>query len=297
MMPTASLTPANRLLTPVGLGVWIAALVLLPAPLAVRITLLAPLVIVPRLLGMLPPRPLIERLAGWPALLAAIVLTIAFALPAGPVAAALSMPWLAIALTAAAGAVTHGVPYLPGLLLPRSAPDLGVDVSLGLLGAGAVFLSCDRLGFRPMDFDSVTILLTGTHFHFAGFGLLALTSLLAVSRPLLRLPVIGLVVGIPLTALGFVTASNEIAAAGAVVVGLSGIAVAVALIANGTVDTRRWTLRAAGVALLVGMPMGIAWSLAILFGFSFIDLDTMVRTHGALNATAVLLATLGAERQ
>jgi hypothetical protein len=37
------------------------------------------------------------------------------------------------------------------------------------------------------------------------------------------------------------------------------------------------------------MPMGIAWSRAILSGQTFLDLDTMIRTHGALNATAVLL--------
>lgn len=292
MTGTISLTPTNRWLTPVGLGVWFATLVLLPAPLAVRITLLAPLVVVPRLLDLLPPRPLVSRLAAWPAFLAALPLAIAFALPAGLLAAGLATPWLVISLAAAGAAVAHGLPRLPGLLHPQWAADLGVDASLGLLGAGAVFLSCDRLGFRPMDFDTITILLTGTHFHFAGFGLLALTSLLAVSRPLLRIPLIGLVVGIPLTALGFVTASNEIAAAGAVVVGLSGIAVAIAMLANDLADTRRWALRAAGVALLVGMPMGIAWSLAILFGLSFIDLDTMIRTHGALNATAVLIATL-----
>ena len=40
------------------------------------------------------------------------------------------------------------------------------------------------------------------------------------------------------------------------------------------------------------MPMGIAWSIAILTGLSFVDLDTMVRTHGALNATATLLAVV-----
>jgi hypothetical protein len=280
----------------VGLGVWVASLVLLPAPLAGRVTLLAPLVIVPRLLGMLPSRPLIGRLAGWPALLAALPLPIAFSLPAGPLAAALTTPWLAIALAAAGAAVVHGLPGLPGILHPQSASELGVDTSLGLLAGGAVFLSCDRLGFRPMDFDTVTILLTATHFHFAGFGLLGMASLFAIRRPLLRVPVLGLVVGIPLTAVGFVTGSDEIGAAGAVVVGLSGIAVAIALLANDLTGARNWALRVAGAALLVGMPMGIAWSLAILSGVAFVDLDTMIRTHGVLNATAVLLATLATDR-
>lgn len=51
-------------------------------------------------------------------------------------------------------------------------------------------------------------------------------------------------------------------------------------------------LRIAGVALLIGMPMGIAWSIAILEGGAFLDLETMVRTHGVLNSLAVLLAVL-----
>ncbi len=35
--------------------------------------------------------------------------------------------------------------------------------------------------------------------------------------------------------------------------------------------------------------MGIAWSFAILTGQPFLDLDTMIRTHGVLNALAVLI--------
>ena len=51
-----------------------------------------------------------------------------------------------------------------------------------------------------------------------------------------------------------------------------------------------------GWALLVGMPMGIAWSVAIAFGLNFLDIDRMVRTHGALNSLAVLLVALAAPR-
>jgi hypothetical protein len=44
------------------------------------------------------------------------------------------------------------------------------------------------------------------------------------------------------------------------------------------------------------MPMGIAWSVAIAFGLNFLDIDRMVRTHGALNSLAVLLVALAAPR-
>jgi hypothetical protein len=278
-------------LTAVGLVAWVAARVLLPAPLAARIFLLAPLVVVPRLVTLLPPRPVVGRLGGWPLLVAALPLMVAFGLPAGPLPGALVLPWLGCALVGLAAAVRHGLPSLPSILRPRRLPDLGIDVALGFWAVGAVFALLDRLGVDT-GFSPVIVLLTATHFHFAGFGLLAVASLLAVPRTWVAASVAGLMVGIPLTALGFVLRSDAISAAGALVTGLSGIGVAIGLVTSRVAVMSDWLVRLAGVALLVGMPMGIAWSMAILTGQTFLDLETMVRTHGALNATAVLLAVL-----
>lgn len=274
-----------------GLAVWAAAMVLLPAPLAARILLLAPLVIVPRLIPLLPARSWIGRLGGWPSMLAALPLLIAFSLPTGPPAAVFVLPWLALALAGLGAALRHGLPSLPSILHPRRLPELGIDVALGFWAVGATFAMVDRLGLQT-GFSSAIVLLTAIHFHFAGFALLALASLLAASRPWLRAPVLGLISGIPLTAAGFVLASDPVNAVGALVVGSSGIGVAVALVSGGGSARSRWLARAAGVALLVGMPVGIAWSLAILLGQAFLDLDTMIRTHGVLNSLAVLLGVV-----
>jgi hypothetical protein len=272
----------------VGLIIWALALLFLPAPIAARILLLAPLVIVPRLLGLIPARPWVCRLAGWPTLMAAIPLMLAFALPAGPLAGALVMPWSAVAVGCALVAVLHGLANLPSILRPLQLPDLGLDVALGFLAVAATFTLVDRFGIQT-SFSTAIVLLTATHFHFAGFGLLGLASLMARSRPWLRVSLIGLVTGIPLTALGFVLASNAINALGALFVGLSGLGVGVALLTPPSSGRERWPSLLAGAALLVGMPMGVAWSVAILSGQTFLDLDTMIRTHGALNAAAVLL--------
>lgn len=272
----------------VGLLIWAAALALLPAPLAARILLLAPLVIVPRLLTLLAHRPGVARLAGWPALVAALPLLAAFALPPGLLAAVLAGPWLALAVVGASAAVLHGLAQLPSILRPERWADLGIDVALGFWAVGALFTIVDRLGLET-GFSAAIVLLTATHFHFAGFGLLGLASLLGRSRPWLRAPVAGLAVGIPLTALGFVLVSDAISAVGAVFVGLSGIGVGIGLLTVSTSGPPLWLSKLAGAALLVGMPMGIAWSLAILVGGTFLDLDTMIRTHGVLNAAAVLL--------
>jgi hypothetical protein len=272
----------------VGLVVWGAALALLPAPMAARILLLAPLVVVPRLLMLLSDRPQVGRLAGWPALLGALPLLLAFALPSGPLAAVFVVPWLAFALMAAVAAVLHGLAHLPSILRPGQWAELGIDVALGFWAVGAVFTAIDRLGLDT-GFSATIVLLTATHFHFAGFGLLGLASLLGRWRLWLRASIAGLIVGIPLTALGFVLVSDAINAVGALFVGLSGLGVGIGLLTVATAGLSRWASRVAGVALLIGMPMGIAWSTAILLGASFLDLDAMIRTHGVLNAAAVLL--------
>jgi hypothetical protein len=276
----------------VGLLAWVASLVLLPAPLAARILLLAPLVIIPRLLALIPDRRWVGRLAGWPAFLASLPLLIAFSLPPGPLAATFVVPWLAFAVTAVSAAILHGLAELPSILQPRRLADLGIDVALGFWAVGAFFTVIDRLGLDT-GLSATIVLLTATHFHFAGFGLLGLASLVAGRRPWLRAPVAGLIFGIPLTALGFVLVSDAINAVGALVVGLSGIGVGLGLLTSTADGASRWAARASGAALLIGMPMGIAWSMTILVGASFVDLDTMVRTHGALNATAVLLGVAG----
>jgi hypothetical protein len=272
-----------------GTIAWVAAMVLLPAPLAARILLLAPLVIVPRLIQILPTRRWIGAIGGWSGLLAALPLLAAFSLPTGPLAAAFVLPWLVFASIGTAAAIAHGLSQLPLILLPRHLPALGTDVALGFLGVAAIFAIIERLGV-DVGFSPAIVLLTATHFHFAGFGLLGLASLIAERRPWLCAPVLGLIVGIPITAVGFVVGSDSISALGALLVGSSGIGVALAFLTGRDRGVRGWLARAAGVALLVGMPMGIAWSIAILVGQSFLDLDTMIRTHGILNSIAVLTA-------
>ena len=267
----------------VGLAAWLVVVVALPGSLIARILLLAPLVIVPRLL----------RWTGWPVLLAALPLCIAFALPPGPAAAALTAPWILLAFAALGVTVRDAIPRLRCLLSPNGVPELGASTAVGFLAVGAAFLAIDRLGLQPMGFSAVIILLTAVHFHFAGFGLLTIASRLASDRAWIGLPVVGLIIGIPITALGFVADSLWIGALGAVLVGGSGLVVGLGLLAaaSGTaIDRIAWSL--AAVALLIAMPLGIGWSVALLFDASLLPLDVMVRTHGFLNALAVTLVAL-----
>jgi hypothetical protein len=289
----------SKLLASIGLALWVVGLVALQsASLQARIFLVAPFVIVPLLLNAIPPaeRPL--SVAGPLALLAAAPLLGAFAVQPGAVGAALTLPWLALTGSFGIAALAAGLRGLPGILRRRRASELGLLAAFGFLGVGGLFLAFDRIGFQPGGFSAEIILLTAIHFHFAGFGAMSVTSLLARRWALMAAPVFGLLIGIPVTALGFVTGSMILNAVGASITGASGIALAVALLFDRS--PRSMPLRAAwslaGLVLLIAMPMGIAWSVAIAMGSSFLDVDQMVRTHGELNAIAVVLLAIAVPR-
>jgi hypothetical protein len=270
-----------------GLVAWAAAIVVLPAPLPARIMLVAPLVVIPRLLGVLPARRWIHRAGPWAATVAAVPLVIAYWLPASPAAGVLAAPWLALSAVAGAAGLADAVARLRQGRILRAVPELGVDAASGFWAVGAGSVVIDRLGL-PTPYPPVIVLLTATHFHLAGTGLVAIAALLAMTRPAVAAAVIGLVAGIPVTALGFVLPSAAVGALGALLVGSSGIGVALALLTAAGPQVTRRARRAAGIALLVGMPLGIGWSVAGLLGVGFLDLDAMVRTHGVLNAFAVV---------
>ncbi|MEA2621903.1 MAG: hypothetical protein QOH61_813 [Chloroflexota bacterium] len=296
----APVRDANRdVQTAIGLGVWMVAVVVLPmsASLQARILLLAPLVIVPRLLPALRPEAwsAARMVPGpWAALLTALALVAAFASPPGPLAAAMALPWLAFAYGLAAAATLHGLRRLPQLLHPRRAAELAGVVAAGFLAVGGTFIVVDRLGIEPLGFSGTIVMLTAVHFHWAGFGLLAVGAWLAGRRPRLGPLALGLMAGIPVTAAGFVLGSSVLSALGALMTGASGIGIGLALLLGRSLHpgARRLGLALAGLALLIGMPVGIAWASALALGTTFLDIDAMVRTHGALNAVAVTLAAL-----
>ena len=165
---------------------------------------------------------------------------------------------------------------------------------------GALFLTADRLGVAPLGFAPLIILLTAVHFHFAGFGLLALGSLAASGgHAASRVGTLALAAGMPLTAAGFTFDSPGVSLLGALVVGAGSLVVATALVASGLVASVRATQPVqrlasslGGLALLAGVPLGVTWAFAAVAGVTFLDVDTMVRVHGGLNAAGVVLGSL-----
>ena len=284
----------------VGLETWLVALVALPAPLVARILLAAPLIIVPALLAAMPARTLPLRLttpdlAPWAALIAGLPLLAAFSVAAGPLAALLSAPWIALGGVLALAALAHAVPRLPGLLRPGRSSELATDGAFGLLGVGALFLLAHRLDVGLLGFGSTTMLLGAVHYHFLGFGLLGLVAVTARRRPWLGwLACLGIVGGMPLSAAGTALAVPPLNWLGVLIIDIGGLAAIVLLLdhaRHGSVPGRLLLVSAAA-ALALGLSLGIGWSTSLFLGLTFLDLEAMVRTHGVLNATGVVLAAL-----
>lgn len=255
----------------------------------VALFLVAPLVVVP--LGLR----LIERsgegrtdrlmraaiLASVPS---AISLAVAFLLPAGPIGALFALPWLGTT-TLAAGSAVAG--FLHDHYRLRPTPRRAMDIARGFLVVGAAFALADRAGIRPFDFTATIILLTAVHFHFAGFGLVLVGALAWQARTgrAIGLALSILIAGIPMTALGFF-GLPLVAWVGVILVATGAIGVALATLVLGRAMSggAGGLATLAGLALLVSMPLAVAYTTGTLVGATWLDIPTMARIHGTLNA-------------
>jgi hypothetical protein len=293
-----------------GATVWIAAVAYtLPHPFdlayAHLILLLGVLVIVPLGLCIVPRGPA----ESWPERLmhavralqlpAALVFALAFLLPQGLPAASLAAPWallLAVLALAALGRV-----YQRGL---RPIALLTIDAGLVLVVVGGLWAVADRLGIRPLQFDAVIVLLTGIHFHYAGFALPILTGLAAQRLPgrIATMACVGVMAGVPLTATGITTSQLELPLAietGAVwLTSIAGLLTAWLYLRLATDRSERTLPRVlwgvAAVALAFSMVLAALYGTRHFAALAWLDIPWMRALHGTANAFGfALLGLLG----
>jgi hypothetical protein len=281
-----------------GLLAWAAGWIWLALPLAEVLLLLGALVCLPLGLALLADEgglaPLRRRAAALGQLVAGSALLAAFARPPGRPAALLSLPWLLF---------TAGVAAL-GVLRLRAAGRGRVEewcVSAGMifLAAGGAWTTLSRLGARPLGFGEPIVLLTGVHFHYAGFVLPLLTGLAGRRLPgrLATAAGLGVMVGVPLVAVG-ITAGRwvpAVEAAAAWILAAAGLLIAgmhLRLAAGPGPAAWRLLLGVAGLALTAGVGLAAAYALGTYRQTYWLSVDAMVLWHGGVNAFGFALPGL-----
>lgn len=286
-----------------GAAAWL-ALVLLRPPSAFdlgwsyALLLLAPLVLVPLALRRIH-SPEITGTAGRTCTFfqfpAALLLAWSFLMPQGNIAALISLPWLAsTGLLAVVG--------LRGAWRRRRGPvaDLCLDVALVYLAVGAFWVTLDRWGQRPLDFESVIVLLTGIHFHYAGFVLPVLAALAMRVSPtkLPALATLAAIAAVPLTALGIMATQLGhgplLESLAAWFMSASGLLIASLYCRLGWQQAMplpaRVAFMTAGLSLLLGMVLAAMYGTRFYLSLPWLDIPWMRALHGSLNALGFSLA-------
>jgi hypothetical protein len=271
-----------------GAIIWLAAWIALSLPLEAAILLFAPLVLVPLGLGLIEPKSeiaaRIARAVAWLQLPAATALAASFLPAQGPLAALLATPWLIVTLLFAA----RGVALLRrhGFRLNYQAAEIAALLFIPVGGAWAVI---SRAGLRPQDFSPAIVLLTAVHFHYAGCALPLLAAATLRSRATLssldRCMLLCLIGGVPAVGLG-ISLSPHLEVVAAIVLSLGCLILAARQIraAWTTHNPTRVSLTLiSSLSLVSAMVLAAIYAVGEFTGHRWLDIPTMIRTHGAFN--------------
>ena len=227
-------------------------------------------------------------LAGFPA---AFLLVSSFFVPQSSLAAGMATPWMLVTWGLAGVGLLHA-------WRRRFAIDaaLGADIGLMLLSIGGAWAVMYRLGRWPGGFEPVIAELTAVHFHYAGFALPVIVSLVAAESnnaltrslaPLVAVAVLLLAIGITFSPL------VELLAAGLVVGAALLLATLLWRVASRTARiTARWLLVLSGLSLAAGAALAILYALGEFTGAHWIGIPRMIPWHGLTMAFGFALPAL-----
>ena len=220
--------------------------------------------------------------------IAACGFVVGLSLRPGVIALALTLPWF---FACARFGVGRGVHLLRSAVAFRLEPVSEAAAGV-FLAVGAGWGCIAALGWRPLGFAPITVLLTAVHFHFAGFAFGAMA--IRVRRERVNrwtaVVAVGWMVGVPLVALG-ITTSSLIEPIGAVTLATTGGLLGL-LVVERSVRHRSGWLAVSGASLCFAMVLAAGYALAQQFGFRWLDLEMMERIHGMANAFGFALCGL-----
>ena len=198
-------------------------------------------------------------------------------------AAALAMPWFVTTLLlAAAGGMKL---WRNGLAVNR---DTAVAAAMLFSAVGGGWAVLSRAGLQPQGFSHEIVLLTGVHFHYAGFALPLLASAVVQQRPtrLQQLLVAAIVGGVPAVGIGIsLSPTIEVVAAIVLVIACLLLAFLQALDAFHEQTANGATLLLISSASIVAaMGLAAVYAVGEFTELSWLSILAMIQTHGVLNA-------------
>lgn len=210
--------------------------------------------------------------------------------PLSPVwATLLACPWLILRSASAVDSI------LDFKMNPSLAPDrLLILAARAFPAIGAAWIVAWCAGWMPFGFSPLIVLLTGAHFHHAGFTLPLIAGLTAKHRPsFLSLNACRLILaGVPLVAIGITCTHFHVApwiepvaaivlVLGALIVGLLQVRLA---FDTGISSAARACIGIAGLCLLTAMFLAAGFGLRLWLPHLALPMDQMWKIHGTLNA-------------
>jgi YndJ-like protein len=221
----------------------------------------------------------------------AVLLAASFVLDKGMVAGCLALPYF----------IWCSAVVLRGLKFDFSLTYLMTLAALGFLTNAAAWLVFDRFDYQPLNFSAWIVLLTGAHFHYAGFALtlsLALLLMENLNNIWAKVASCGVLSGVVLTATGITTTQlgythfiETIAGAWmSVAAFLSGIAFLLRGISEPS--KARYLFIIGAICLLLAMLLAFLYALRTVFPLPFLSIPIMQAVHGSLNALGFGTLTL-----
>lgn len=200
------------------------------------------------------------------------------------------LPWFAVGIWRALWLGRELWRQPPSLLAPW------VHLAAHLyLPAGAVWSFFWLAGWQPLGFVPIIVLLTGVHFHYAGFALPWLASRwLAFGLPRAQRAAaggaLGVVAGIPLVAFGITASQLErspwFESLAATVLALSAFIVAQGYLvwSRQMLGPARWLFLLGGLSLALGMSMALLYGWRHWLPLDWVTIPAMYSLHGTLNS-------------
>jgi YndJ-like protein len=240
-----------------------------------------------------------ERYAGWVGA-AGLALTVVLFLPAGPGPGLVSCGWLLVAFWVFKTGVDQWI--------RQDAPPGASALSAGqvFLAVGGIWTSFDRFGWQPLGFDPAIVLLTGVHFHYAGFIFPLLTGWLQAFYPgkTARWSAHLAIAAVPMTAIGITVAQlyqaflpETLAAAVVAVSGwLCGYCyLRYSFVSKDISKTARLAGVIVGLSLFFSMTLALGYAIRPYFPLAWLQIPAMRAWHGTVNALGVAGAGLAVQ--